>query len=328
MRILAFIGIVHGLFLIGGHSVHGAAPVVSVTETINAMGGAGGFQIGGVGTNYDFQGNNLTVGGFTDSNGDSYVVAATSDMEFIRTNSTSSDQNSYWYERTGVGGGTITHDGPLPANAYSDFMSSNSIHYGTDNTFTNGTLRDDEGNIERLDYVFSSGFTFDQDSAIAIFERGAASGHDGFRVALVGSIDMMGNPLTIVGSEFVQGNNWSSDVSGSIDYSIFRSSPHDSTATSDVYAAQAGGGQVVGGMVMRLGDFGLTSAQTIYGYMVYADDYGYDDGNAPTDPTEDTSQGSGIDLVSVNGVVFRVPEPSVTMLVMFSCMSLLQRRRV
>lgn len=305
------------LFISWGHCV---SNIVSI-ETELIAGTPGVVDING--TDYTFEGNRTALTSFTAASGSTYAITSVADNAIVNTNSVSSDQNSFWY-RNGSTSNSVQSE--IPPSTYSEFVRINDINRGTDNTFVNGTAREDEGNIERLDFIFSEGVSFGLDQAIAIFERGAANGHDSYRVSLIGSLDENGAAQTTVGDRFSQGT-WSGDLTGGIGYSIFRSAP--STQTDGIYNVAGGNGQVVGGQALTLEDFGLDAPVTIFGYLIYADDYDFHSVADIQDVDLDiTNTTSGIDLASATSFIYTVvPEPNSALLLMSSILFLSCRRK-
>jgi hypothetical protein len=72
------------------------------------------------------------------------------------------------------------------------------LFVGTDNVFGNqGDGNGNNNNIERIDSVFSaSGITVNNTLAFAVFERGVATAHDGFKIAAITGVDANGIPTS------------------------------------------------------------------------------------------------------------------------------------
>lgn len=245
--------------------------------------------------------------------GDLYTVGSTADQSFIRRNSVNVDQSSVWYSRSGSNY-TAEHGATIDA-----LLLGNTFRGGSDNTFVNGNgSRADEGNIERIDLVFSGGITATDALAFAVFDRGGNTNHDPFQIALITGWDSGTNNVTSYSDITGQGTQWgTSNPDGSFNYQIFRYNNTDDS--SDSYDNQGGSGQGMGGLVFGIDDFNVSAGTTIYGYSLFGYDVStggdtanlIDWNNATYFPTNTGGGSGGIDLAAINGVAFSVvPEPS------------------
>jgi len=251
--------------------------------------------------------------------GELYAVSGLADQAFVRRNNVNPAQSSVWYERSGT---TLVaeHAATVP-----DVLLGNTFRGGSDNTFTNGTA-DDQGNIERVDFVFTGGITVTDALAFAVTDRGGATIHDRFQIALITGWDSVGENATSFSNVTGQNNLWgTTNPDGNITYSIFR---YDTGNTSeDSYDRVNSQNQGIGGVIFDIADFGVTAGTTIYGYSLFGNDVTWggntanliDWTNATYFPTNTNDDDGGIDLAAINGVAFSVvPEPSTWALGVFA----------
>ncbi len=265
-------------------------------------------------TNFTFNNTVTSVTSFT-AGSTAYQVSGTADQVFVRRNAVNATQSSVWYTSTGTGVFTAAH-----SEDYGQLLLGNNINRGSDNTFANGT-GPTTGNIERLDFVFTGSLTANASMGFAVFDRGASSVHDGFKIALITGWDGVNNVPTAYSQLFFQAPNWTPalNAGGDFDYTLFRYN-----ANNDLSAATAAtetGNQGIGGVVFTIGNFNVAPGTPVYGYSLF----GYDVTDAgssanlidytnttffPT-TTDGATGGGGIDLAAVNGITFSaIPEPS------------------
>lgn len=295
-----------------------------------------------------FDNTTQAISTFTDSNSTTYTVDGSvnisNETAYVRreTGSTNPNQTSIWYAEDTT---TATHfRAPYTATASSALLGNNILR-GADNVFANGTTTSD-GNIERLDFIFSSsGITAANTMAFAVFERGAASQHDSFEIAVITSYNSSTGLVTYGGNlvSVSAANYGSTNPVANFTYNLFRYSNGDNLGGPSFWSDDASTGtQGLGGVVLTLSNFGLAAGTTIYGYSLMASDV-TDGGNVnnladwtnttyyPTNSSDATGGAGGLDPAAVNGVLFRiVPEPSAYGAVfagMATLMTLVRRKR-
>jgi hypothetical protein len=219
----------------------------------------------------------------------------------------------------------------------------------SDNTFANG-LSASDGNIERIDFVFSAGLTVTPGLAFTVMDRGAINAHDGFKIAAITGWDSGTNTPTSYQLLVNQSTGWGPTNSvANFDYTLLRYRASDNGGDANnltVQNATSTGNQGIAGLVFTGSALGLSNGQTIYGYSLFATDV-TDGGNAANlvnfnnatfFPTNTSGAGAGgLDLAAVNGLALQdiafsaVPEPSayamVGVVVMVMGIWLRQRRR-
>jgi hypothetical protein len=265
---------------------------------------------------YTFENNVRQISTFSTSTA-SYGVSAVADNVFVRRNSTNPNHSSVWY----ISSGTGTNLSGVHENLYGPMLLGNNLFSGSDNTFANTAPNNalhTIGNIERIDFTWTSAITVSNALAFAIFERGAATVHDSFAIAAVLSVDGSGNPTSFGSLLKVAGNWGATNAVTDSDYRLFRYNNGDNIGASTLNTEVQRQG--IGGLLVTAADLGLVSGTLVYGYALMSADVTatnssqlLDWTNAlyfPTD-TDATTGGGGIDLASLNGVAFAVvPEPA------------------
>ena len=284
---------------------------------------------------YTFDGTMIRLDAFSTATGNTYATTTLANQAFVRRNTTSgnANQSSVWYRQNATGTGMLgTH-----ASNYASLLLNNNVAGGSDNTFANGTTVQD-GNIERLDFVFTGGLTATAGLGFAVFERGAINVHDGFKIAVITGWDAVNNVPTAYGTLKGQAGNWGSTnvVDPGFSYTLFRYNQGDNITTAT--ANTETGTQGIGGVFFTLADLGITPGTKIYGYSLFGYDV-TDGGNSanlinynnatyfPIATTNATGTG-GIDLATINGIAFvAIPEPSTYLLGGVALMALAAWRR-
>ena len=278
-----------------------------VADTVNEVGAPGSPS------GYTFQGTTTAITSFNTA-AQSYTVTGLADAAYVRRNSSGSDanQSSAWY----VNGSNFIAP---HADTYAQLLLGNDINRGSDNTFANGTDVT-MGNIERLDFVFTSGIKASAGLAFTVFDRGLTGVHDGFGIAAITGWDSVNHVPTSYALLTGQAGNWGpTNVADTFNYTLFRYSNGDNLTSNNVSTET--NSQGIGGVLFTAADLGLTPGTTIYGYSLFGYDV-TDAGNTanlidwtnatyfPTN-TDATTGGGGIDLAALNGISFSVvPEPS------------------
>ena len=105
--------------------------------------------------------------------------------------------NIVWNYISSSSGTTFNLAGPFIGQESVAFGGLNlNLFVGSDNLFGHqGDSNGNNNNIARLDAVFTaSGITVNNTLTLAVFERGATNGHDGFQIAAITAVDAQGNP--------------------------------------------------------------------------------------------------------------------------------------
>ena len=144
-----------------------------------------------------FSNETVAITTFKDAAGNIYDANTVADSAYIRRNTGAGNSNntSTWYTE-GSKDFAATY-----ATSYSSLLLGNNILRGSDNTFANGTgTGAATGNVERLDFLFSSsGITSTLATAFAVFDRGAVGAHDNVKIAVITGWDSVNNVPTSYG---------------------------------------------------------------------------------------------------------------------------------
>lgn len=200
-----------------------------------------------------------------------------------------------------------------------DNFAQRFVGMGTDNLFANATSSINHNAIERVDVIVPGGYTIENAGAsgMALFERGAAAGHDACVVGIVTSVDINGTP-TGYAQTFILVNSSNYNTTRNMyggdtaDYFVARRNVNtsDNLLVSNVSIDQG-----VGGVYLNLSEFGLTNNQVIYGYSFFSPDFwttttpanraanALNWNNATYFPTNTSEATGGIDLSMIVGIV-------------------------
>lgn len=267
-----------------------------------------------------------------------YVVGGMADQVFIRRNGVSANQSHIWYATTSTDGTRIGSH----ASTFDQALLDNDFTRGVQNLFGNGAGSGAVGNVERVDLVATAGFTATEGLAIPVFDFGAPTSHESFKIALITGVDGSGNP-TAYGPLAGVGPGWGvTNLYTHNTFSIQRYNQGDVTDDTSRYALFNGPNQGAGGTAFTLADLGVAPGTTVYGYSLFGYDVtdGGDTANLadwnnatrfPTNTSDGEGQPGGFDFASVNGVFFSaIPEPStygLAALVALAGQSAWRRRR-
>jgi hypothetical protein len=198
-------------------------------------------------------------------------------------------------------------------------LTQNNIYLGTDNLFTNtGNNSGNQSDVERADFVLSSGYKATNDVGVTVFERGLSNGHDAFAIAAITGFDSSNNPIygNLLG--YTTGNWGRTDLLNTAngDYLDTKVVNND---TGGQFRVTASLSQNIGGELILLTQ--LVSANTpVYGYSLFSYDtfsavlnntctlaqlssvtnascYNY---NTADTSTASAPNGGGLDLLAVN----------------------------
>ena len=184
-------------------------------------------------------------------------------------------------------------------------FAANNLFSGTDNIFTNsGDVNGNNNNIERLDVIVPAGLSVGKasTSGFPVFERGVYGGHDGYKVAVITSLDGSGVPngysnvLNI--SSATYNNAAATNPVANDQYYVLRNSGSGNLLVS------ADANQGMGGVLSLFSDFGIADGTIIYGFSLMGTDFAGTTGasvinynNATNYPTTSGTAG-GIDLIA------------------------------
>ncbi|MDF5729638.1 MAG: hypothetical protein PUP92_16930 [Rhizonema sp. PD38] len=281
-----------------------AAPINSVKSVKGDSEFAGGtYDLNFLGltqsiTSLDFDGGKATI---------TEVIPA---KVYVRRKPRTDDRQLAWYFGAFDDNNTFTllAKGPLSEQ---QLLSENNILAGFDNIFTNtganisGTPYNGNASIERVDYVLNTPVETSDDTGIVVLERGVPSGHDGFSIAAITEVNSSGKPKGYGPIVMVQANSWGKvPLVTPIPQTYFLNNVADGgTGTAKNPALTVPPGQTLGGIIIKTSRL-VSSAQTIYGYSLFAPDVTCSSAelinvNNACFPSDTKTEG-GIDLPSVN----------------------------
>lgn len=190
-------------------------------------------------------------------------------------------------------------------------IAQNNILIGTDNLFVNSNQTDgNQSDVERVDFLISSGVRVTSDRAVVVFERGTSTSHDGFKIAAITAVDRLGNPTAFSTlNTILRGWGTTELRAGTPTYTVLNNSSGSLRNTANVT------GQNIGGILITLEQL-ATPGTRIFGYSLFGLDV-TDLGSSsnlvnwtnssffPRNTRETVTQGAnGIDLLAANvGVV-------------------------
>jgi hypothetical protein len=193
-------------------------------------------------------------------------------------------------------------------------------------TNTGGSPAIVNNNIERIDYYWAGGFSAVLTDGFAVFERGAANAHDGFKIAAITGWDTgtnlatySGNIVNVTNATFGTTNlDWDPTTAGTqqtfANFNILRFNNTGDNLTP-LNLNNTGVNQGVDGVFISLADLGLTAGTTVYGYSILAPDFTgtaadvANWNNATYYPTNSPDTSGSIDIMAFGGRRI-VPEPS------------------
>jgi hypothetical protein len=341
VRLFAAVGLA-GLLASGLHA-QSAISSIGLTWTTGTS-----TQVTADGQTATYDNDDEEVLNFKTTSGTQYYFSGNAQTALIQRDPThdtfAPNELSIWYASTGTGT-TLQYLAPDATNANTVLLGNN-LYRGSDNLLTNSngnTQSSDD--VERLDFILNTaGENATTDQAFAVFDRGNATNHDSFKIAIITGVDTNGNPTSYGGNLItVTANNY--DTAGNPianqSYTVERYDTGNNLSAEDnnittvsttgaplTIATTDESSQGVGGVVLTLANLGISAGTKIYGYSIMASDVittatGVIAINStisselvnymnttyyPSNTSDNTSTGDGnyggIDLAAVNGVEF------------------------
>jgi len=287
-------------------------------------------------TNLTFgAGNNIRLQGFEVA-GDIYEPAAqllpgtgglADRIEFRRAGAALPNQSQMFFEYDPatlvIGDGGTMNVRPEEARNLIEGMLSLIINRGIDNIFNNTTFdgeQETRNNIQRLDYIITSGINVPAASAddfgFLVMDRG---GNDAFKIAAITAVDGAGNP-TAYGPLQTHTGAWGGGTAANITTIVARDdvpgtlSPPTEPEFLPSHTVPL---QPVQGRFFRISNLfpGPAQDRTVFGYSLFPNEPGITDANAVNfsgfpQTTNGTTEG-GLDLISGGAVFVRQPDPGI-----------------
>lgn len=342
-----------GCALFGGFGgLYGQTAISSITTTFTT--GTPTTITGVNGASLTADNDTLAIKTITDTSGNTYTVNSIAQSAYIRTANaaaTTATNNpadvSAWYlgnNAAGTNSAPTSILGHYDSGAAGTLLLGNNLLQGSDNLFNNTNSQSGANNaddVERLDTIYSAtGVTLTDSLALTVMDRGTG---DTFEVALITGVDSNGNPtsyggtlIKVTSTEFGDNLLTTSNAPASVldatgneptEY-LMRYDSTTSLVAGNVTADSQHQNQNIAGVTLNLGDFGIATGTTIYGYSIMAGDVtdvsgGVTNINAlvnynntayfPSNTNDATGDNGGLDPVAINGTLFNeyaVPEPS------------------
>ncbi|WP_190958854.1 hypothetical protein [Nostoc paludosum] len=165
--------------------------------------------------------------------------------------------------------------GPLSEKT---LFSINNILAGPDNVFTNvganlaGTPYNGNASIERLDFVLAKPVKASNKIGFTVFERGLPTGHDGFGIAAITSVDKHGNPTSYGPIYTIAASTWGkTPLQDPIPQYYFLNNAANNRGLLINPALTIPPNQVLGGILIRTHEL-VSPGQKVYGYSLFAPD--------------------------------------------------------
>ncbi len=206
---------------------------------------------------------------------------------------------------------------------------------GSDNLFANrGDPTGNNSNVERLDFIFSAGFSASDTRGFSIFDRGNANDHDGFRITAITALDDAAVPSGYGDVLTFRDGEWgNADLVEESTYLVVR---RDRRGASSLFRPSNVRTQSIGGVFIPTTDLASTGT-TIYGYSLLAPDTQgtgaelldwLDASHYPRNTLNDDDYlAGGLDPVGLSAVLFTaVPEPTSMLGFVGGSLLLLRRR--
>ena len=256
--------------------------------------------------------NNLQLNNFT-AGGNVYRFAAIPN-QFVKirrvNNAVVTGIRNLRYSEGNIAGSTLNIAPDYNDSMEVFFNGNTAFNSGSDNLFANqGDGNGNNNNIERLDVIFPNGVSASDNTKLgfSIFERGDVNAHDPVKVAVILSVDASGNPTGYSGIISLTAAGFGTvNPVAALNYVIFRRD----TAVENRLKISTTVNQGIGGVFIKLSDFGIANNTTFYGYSVIPNDFTGSTSaqilnytNAALYPVNSSSAtgSGGIDLVSATG---------------------------
>jgi len=260
------------------------------------------------GTNISTTNNTEILDSFVATGLNYHFQPATPLVRFRRVNNASTVglRKSLWFEENTTKQ-TATNMASVPPydDSLERIFSGQIYNIGIDNNFQNST-NTNNGNIERVDVIFTGGITATTDLTklgFVVFDRGSGGSHDPFVIAAIKTLDASGNPDSYYNAVSVGASNYGNVPATSIPFNIFRKNPADAhLLIQTLNSAQQRDGVFLS--FSALGIPGFTNS--VYGYSLFSTDANTSSSanmvNYAAFPTNTDLGSGGLDQVAVTGV--------------------------
>jgi hypothetical protein len=239
---------------------------------------------------------------------------------------------SLWETGGGTGGAStpVPLNGPLVTSDAAAF-SGNNFAVGSDNVFSSqppvGNTSADEGDVVRIDVLFTGGLKANASSGFAVFDRGNSGGHDPFGIAAI-TAETGGVPTAYAGlvTTYDTAGSWGNT-------NLLGAAETDDILRSNVSAGSLHPAnqvsQNIGGTLIPT-DTLVAAGTTIYGYSLFSKSVTSATNLVTVSglPTADDTTNGGLDPVATTGLLYTaaVPEPTSAALLVVGAAGFLARR--
>nr|MDZ7947436.1 hypothetical protein [Nostoc sp. EfeVER01] len=247
-------------------------PTISITKV------AGDSEFAGNTFTLNFGGQIESITGLTTTEGSTTFRSIPAFVQ-IRRNPATDDRKLAYY-RGSFDSSSKTFNflslGPLPEKT---LFSINNILAGPDNVFTNiganlgGTPYNGNASIERLDFVLVRPVKASNKIRFTVFERGLPTGHDGFGIAAITSVDKHGNPTSYGPIYVIAASTWGkTPLQDPIPQYYFLNNAAKNNREIPINPALTiPPNQVLGGLLIRTDEL-VSQGKKVYGYSLFAPD--------------------------------------------------------
>ncbi len=275
-----------GLVLAAGLAHSGAAQTAILSWTTTTLSNSADQTISGTTYLNKF----ITVDTFTTGAGTYFAQSSTvqADHAYVRRNTTTQSNGLGWMS-VRQGSNTVVQ-GTYYSTAEQLLLSGNLLNTTFD-TFTNntGTLSGQATNVERIDFVWSAGYTVQSGDVLSVFNIDPAGAQDNFRIAIftsMGTVNGVINSPTAYAStgllvqdgvygpllplNYPTGTSSSATSTTSTWNAVSFTNGDSLSSTGSFVFTQTPQG--IGGAAINLTDLGVANGQTIYGYSIMGPD--------------------------------------------------------
>ncbi|MCC5606978.1 hypothetical protein LC612_09315 [Nostoc sp. CHAB 5834] len=248
-------------------------PTISITNV------AGDSEFAGKTFTLNFGGQIQSITGLTTTEGSTTFRSSIPASVQIRRNPATDDRKLAYYQGSFDSFSNTFNFlslGPLPEKT---LFSINNILAGPDNVFTNtganlgGTLYNGNASIERLDFVLVKPVKASNKIRFTVFERGLPTGHDGFGIAAITSVDKDGNPTSYGPIYVIAASTWGkTPLQDPIpQYYFLNNAAKNNSGLPINPALTIPPNQVLGGLLIRSDEL-VSQGKKVYGYSLFAPD--------------------------------------------------------
>jgi hypothetical protein len=286
--------------------------VTTTSSSVTIAGSGSGAYPSGTNYTLNYAAKTEAITGGSTSIGSTFSTAGAIPLTFVLNrntgNGTTTSSEIVWSKETSRSGNTrdLLSIAPTTEQAV---LAGNNINLGTDNLFTNtGDGNGNNNNVERVDFINTTGFLASDNLVFPVFERGNTGVHDAFKIAAITAVDISGTPTAYGALKTVSSTDYG-DASTGFASVVQRKLSSASASAALNPSADTPNSQVLGGVVIgSAADLGISSGTKIFGFSLFGDDVANNADLVNFNSFSTTTTTGGIDLVSANiGAVTLTP---------------------